>query len=470
MRSLGEILTLTVAVSVLCFGSAAAEPVATCREQPDLLAYADYLLDAPENAGQFWRDREAAGAAYLKIVHAGASYDDARKLIDALAARERPPERIDELDIAHLETEARRAKVLSVARVDGSLSGLQNVGDSALRALLLKDADWFIAELARAETAGALPEAGTHWLRLAKSVADRGDDELDQLARKAEAAELWELAFQLDGQKSRLDDLVSLVERAPVSFFGVKGATAEAKANRITAASAAALWRYPPSLDLSIQPAQVRAYLEQYPYQGMLTNMARLDLLAPQSKIMLSIVNYTGNLSLAQVAVDLIDRIDRGNLDPVKDPDNFDLALVRTIDGAIGKEMRKEQFGLIDGTQIHFDRAIARASLSPRLSDPADRSLPDRPPELSEEFDWDQWRRVAGALRSKEPVGATDGLVAAHLLAGAGRHAEALAEIDHAQEAKDARPLAYEQMLRLDDLCGNAFRPTAPQQDNIFRF
>lgn len=465
MKRIALSMVVAVASSALICSSALAQQAC---DKPALIAYADYLLTGPQETGNFARDYQSASAAYLKIVFTPEAYDGARSLIDALLGRPKPPERIDELNLAQLNRDDRRAKVMAVAGVKGPLSDLQYLGDSVLRSLLLNDTDWFIGELAKADQAGALPQGGQHWPRLAQSVIDSGDTTLGELARKAEAAELWSLSFLLDAGKTNFVDVVALLDRAPPVFFQPEAPGAEAKANRLDWAIANAMWRFA-AFDPAQQPPGVQTILSQKPHRLMMLKMAQLIAKAPQAKLLPSIYNYTGNMGMSLIADTLLTYVEKGTLDPLKDPDAFDQRMIQEIDKAIGPKMRNEQVAQIKGMDAYFTNAAVRSLLSPLLAD-ASKPLPEKPDWISPEVDWGAWTRVADDLRQKKPIAAADKVSAVYLLAGAGRHSDALAELAGAENIKQARVAADRQMQRLDDLCGNAFRPATLDGEPLFRF
>lgn len=175
---------------------------ATCDNAPVLLAAADHLLAVPAKTTAFWRDNEGAAAAYLKIRHAPMDDAAARGFIDTLAARPKPPQRIEELALAQLDTAARRGKLEAAIKADGLGPALLDAGESGLRALLLDDdGKWLFALLAAAPST---TRPANQAKQLPSSVADAGDEALARLSAEAEKAKFRQLALGFSMWRSNL--------------------------------------------------------------------------------------------------------------------------------------------------------------------------------------------------------------------------------------------------------------------------
>ncbi len=132
-----------------------AEP-RSCVLSADVVTAADYLLVDPQNAHRFWRDRYGAEAAYLLIRYGELPPPAALALVERLAARPRPPERIEELRLVLLPPDRRLADLTAAdaARLAAART------PSVQRALIL-DGEWprVFADLASRATA----PAGRRW-------------------------------------------------------------------------------------------------------------------------------------------------------------------------------------------------------------------------------------------------------------------------------------------------------------------
>lgn len=473
MKGRVQVTAISMLVLALSSWPSHGQDAAAC-DKPALLAYADYLLTSPQATGNFVRDGQSATAAYLKIVYAPESYDTARALIETQQKRPKLPGRLEELSLAHLETAPRREAITNLFAGKDAHQSMELVGDSVLRALFEKDSDWFIDELARLDVQKALAFS-PHWRRLTKSLEGFDDATLVNIAKRAEALKLWDLAFAAYAAKTNLVDLVAFLDRAPSDFLRVGGEPPEdLKDLSLDLAIRDATFRFTP-IEAAAQPEAVLSILGEYPHFLATQPVSALAGQVPEGEVLLDLINQTGDIQLSLIATGLLADIKASRLDPVDAPDAISIAFVRRLDEFLGKDQRTKLLRTMlaidrlrkPGTE-YFDEAIARHTLSPLLK--SDQAFPPQPSETSAKFDWTTWTEVASNLRQGKPISDDDRAIAAQLLAGAQRYTEALDEVRKVAKIGDARALAGELLERLDNRCGDRLRSHAFATEPLFRF
>jgi hypothetical protein len=453
-------------------------PDARCADAETILAFADVLLVEPAGRPRFWRDHTGTDAAYLKIAYGTLDRDAAASLVGALAAREKPPERIEELRVAHLPTDDRIAEVEAVAAAAG-VSGLPALGDSVLRALVVNDGgDWLFAELARWQAADPEgPAQSRIAARIARAVADLDDDALRALAERAGAAGLPSLAFALYSQQRILTDLVVAMERQPsIAFADGSDASGRGVADVLRQVATQSAFR--DGFDLARQPAAVRAAVADRPFDDAYRPLAALVARVPQAGFLLPVFNATGEMRIGTVvAAGTLADIDAGALDPT-DPDPVVARIVEGLDRVIGRELRESQLAAVrmdrpmggdGGSAAEFvDRALARVALTSPLKDPA-LSPPTKPEALTAAIDWETWVRTARSIKDGTVIPLADRAIAADLLAASGRLSEAVALLADTGDGAAAE-VAYRHMVRLDDACAGHLDHPWAMNPPVYRF
>lgn len=477
----GFLLSFVVAALSAWSGAAVAQQAAapgSCPQAPAIVAFADYLLVEPKQPPRFFRDREGSDAAYLKLRYGKLNSAEANGLLNALAARTRPPERLHELRLAHADTAGRAAGIAELAK-NGSV--VPTLGESVLRALIVVDnADWLFAELVRWR--GAEPKAFAESFviaNIARSAADVGDDSLASLARRAEAAGLWRLAYEFSALRSEFSHLVALLDRVPPQVLWGFGPTPAAKRKDLLgqALSRASLMVRSPAAK---QPVEVETLVRERPHLAMMRPFGPLLAKAPDTALLLTLLNQTGETRIAtDVATGLLSDIEAGRLDPAAAPDSVIASMVDRLGVVFGAKAAQDHIESLRGTSAlkvyrgdaagFVDRALARHALTAFMRGET-KASPVRPVALSATFDWDRWVRVAGSVAASQPLADEDLLIAADLQGPEGRANEAIRALSLWGPREDARPVAYEVMRGLDRRCANALRPAMPLQESIYRF
>jgi hypothetical protein len=477
MRGLVQGLVLIAALSsggtALAEEKPPADPKA-CPDAPAILATADYLISEFQTPQRFYHDLEGSDAAYAKIRYGDLPYAEAQQLITSLSQRQHPPLRIEELSLAHLTSGERTAALTSI----GTAPIVWGTA-SVWRALVVVDGgDWLFGELAiwRESAPAGLARASD---QIPVSVADVGDEAISKLAGRAEGLGLWRLASRLQALKSNLTDLVGLINRMPENAFGEASGTLEEKrANWLRMALVSSYLGYEP-LDPGIQPAEVRAILEK-PFQASVAPFGPLIGHAPDTVILMSLLNMTGEMRIAsEVARGLLSDIEAGRLDPVGAPDAVTTSMIERLDKVLGKESREQLLTSIPrgGGSIFYpkdfvsyvDRAVARNALAAFLRGDA-TVAPNRPEALSAALDWDGWLKIAGDLLANRPIDDANRLIVADLLLAAGQPAAVLDSLRLSTSQEEARSRAWYLMHKLDRRCGEIFRRPVPAQEHLYQF
>lgn len=480
MRSL---LTSIVGIFLLGAASATAQDSkgdpSSCRHAPAILAAADYLLTVPvqQNLG-FWRDWHGADAAYLKTRYAGMPYTDVRTLLGALGQRSRPPQRLLELSLAHASASDRTAMIAGLAPPSASKSSLTSFGASAWRALVTGGgSDWFLEELARSFKTDPLVLALMP--SMSQSLAGLDEETITAFGRRAEDKGLWRFAYYVYGQAADLGHLVSYLQRMPEEGYPSGSGTLEEK--RKNALGSALTQAYSRSFfDLSIQPTQVKALVATRPATASLGVLAELVSRAPETAMLSSALNQTGELRIvSEVATELLADIKANRLDPANEPDGVVVSMVERLDGVLTARVREGVLSVIGVTglggdpgsetaALFVDKAIARYALAPVVR--GEMRTPSKPDTLARDFSWERWAAVATGLAARQPVAEKDRLVAADLLAAADKPLEALQALGSAVEWKDARRAAHGMLKRLDGRCGRLLDNPLPYLEPLYRF
>ncbi|QCI63635.1 hypothetical protein [Phreatobacter stygius] len=468
-----------VALGLVLWGSSGAwsQPVPACRFNADIVAAADFLLTEPRIERRFWRDRASDDAAFLKIRYAGLSHADGLRLIDELRQRRPPPQRIEELRLAHARP-ADRATVL-----DGPIDSATGpvLSASAFRAAILDDDGerLFKALIRRASPQQTPILADALQVQLARGLADLDDATKDRVARRAEAAGFWRFSLEVLAAKSDPSAWLATLKRSPF---------APPDAARL-AELFAPLWRgyatlNPQAYQRDALPVELRAAAEQLEARRMpettsIDHVNTLVRLAPRAQFLMTVLNQTGSVRLgSEVAQPLVEDIQAGRLDPAQDDDAVQILIFSGLDRVLGRAQASAQLMSFRSsigsapdqtTLIRLERTVARQALRPYLTGnrPA---LPERPLPLSPDFDWESWSRTAQILRAGTPVPDGSQPIAAELLEAAGRYPEALLAWRHVADREAGRIGAHAMLLALDQRCARLMSPPAPLQEPVYRF
>lgn len=458
-------------------GIAWSQPVPACGFSPAILAAADLLLVDPRIERRFWRDRTSTDAAFLKIRYAGLNHQQAVGLIDGLRRRSTPPQRIEELRLAHARP-AERAVLLDGPQetsVDPMLAA------SAFRAAVLDDdGERFFAAVRRnAAPLQTLTLADTTQTQLARSLADLPEATKQRIAGRAEAAGFWRLGLELLATSPDPADWLAALKRSPI---------APRDAARL-AELFAPLWRgfatlnprayrqdvLPPELREAAATLDARRSQPSDPIDSI-TTLVRL---APRTQFLMTLLNQTGSLALgSEVAEPLVRDIRAGRIDPATDDDALQILVFSGIDRVLGRAQTLAQLSSFasslggvpnEKTLARLERIVARQALRPYLAGDR-RALPERPLPLSTSFDWEAWSRAAQLLRSGAPIPDASQSIAADLLEAAGRYPEAVLAWRDVGDREAGRAGAHALMLALDQRCAKLMSPPMPLQESIYRF
>lgn len=467
----------------LCFtGPASAQQpgAPSCEFAPVILSAADYLLIAPEKPSAFWRDNEGAAAAYLKMRYTPMDEATTTRFIAELSARPKPPQRIGELTLAQLDTEARRQKLEAAIKAEGFDPAMLTLGESGLRALLLDDdGAWLFAQMAARTPAENVKTLQTHYTAITGAVADVGDERLARIASEAEKAKLWKLALGFSIQQSSLNDYVAQLRRMPDDELGpAAGKPDQLRTEMIAQALARTLFRAEP-LDIAIQPMEVQAVFGERPHYALQRQFGYVVGKMPEAALIMTIANQSGDQRImSDVLPRLTADLKSGKIDPVKSPEAAVAAMAQILDAVMGKDQRLRFIKGVDGISGMranpvelLDSAVATTALLPMFA--AEAAVAVAPPEpagLSPDFDWAAWVEVAKLQFDGKNVPPEQGLIAGWIAAGGGEYGFALDQIKTASDTKQARLAAYNLMLRMDRMCGDQLRPTSPLREDVFRF
>lgn len=458
---------------------ALADSAAVCAYRPALLASVDMLLAEPVEKPNFWRDQHGDDAAYLAIHHRGMDATAAEEFLTALEARTPPPQRIRELALAHASTSERLARIADLAQEKAAGSILPDLGRSVLRALVEHDGgDWLIGEMARwqAADAEAFGRSGIAH-QVALLVAGLDDTVKEVLAAKAEQAGMWQLAMTVTAMREDLSALLDRIARLPREHWL---AEEETEHRRRAIATSLGLAGLNPRFDIETQPYEVRQVDAGREAGAAMRAIVRLAALHPDAVLLMTAMNLTGEMVIGTVVAEtVLGMVERGEVDPVADPDSITVRIITGIDVTLGRARRERMLGgfhLVspsgsqgDRADHHVDRILARAALAPLLRGEA-AGAPGRPPALTAGHDWDRALAVAMALSRGDAPAEDDQLIAADLLAGAGRFDEALVLLAGAADWRSARTRTHELMLDVDRRCGHLLAPVLPMMEHIYRF
>lgn len=465
------LFAVSLALGAAEAGQAETGPAATCEHAQAIVGAADYLLEQPEDAPRFWRDRFGSDAAYLKIHYGGLSYHETRSLIASLGQRERPPERLDELRLAHATTADRAAEIAEMQASEAN-PVLPRLGASGWRALVERDGgEWLVGEAVRwreANSHAGLVDATL--AQLPSALAGVREDRITDLAARFARASFGYAAVDLLSMKANLSDAVAMLDRFPDAAeraYGVK---------RIVQIVAQR-----PDFEVSRQPSDIRAAVASMHWWHSFRPITRLVAQMPEAAILSTLYYHTGDLRIGtEVAEGLLRDFEQGRLDPHLAPDEAVATMIAGLDRIFGKDRREKQLGSFafaqyaqggsDQTAQDFaNTAIARTVLAAYLNG-NDGEPPTRPAGLDTAFDWETFLGVATELRASRLVSAQNQAIASLLLASADRPVDALEALQLASERESARSAAHELMLRLDRRCQRLYGHPLPFMQALYRF
>lgn len=473
MRLFPRIAALVL--TMMLAGQGAAADPRTCAFTPDVVSAADLLLVDPRNERRFWRDRFGADAAYLLIRYGELPEPAARALVERLAARPKPPQRIEELRLAVLPPAERKAAYIAVRTTPLPGSG----GLSVLRAFVLDgEADWLFSDIARVDQGAPPPQMAALQVALARALADLDRETNARAAARAEAHGLWILARDLAALRGDMEAWLAIVRRSPQP-------PADARA---LAALVAPIWRG------SLVPGLPRPSREKLPPDlreavdlldanrpaGAAGFDTVLDLLgvAPAAAILATAMNQTGEPRLgSEVAAPLLKGIRDRQIDPAADGDAIRALILAGTVKVLGAERARTLLASFPGpgetwpaanALVTLERSLTRRSLAPYVRGEA--PAPARPPLLSADFDWSGWLNAANSIRRGEPAPDSYRIVEADILFAAGRHAAALGVLRALGPTDEVRQQAHTMLVALDQRCGGALWPQAPVAEPLYRF
>jgi hypothetical protein len=477
MRWLAFLALVGLAATSALAAQAQDKKPSSCVHAPAILAAADFLLVEPAAKPNFWRDREGDDAAYLKIRYGDLPYPEASQFLAGLEKRSHPPQRVLELKVAHAKAVDRAAMLAEIEPQPNIGSIVPLLGESAWRALAVEDGgDWLLGELKRWKAANPdrFDQSPVH-RQLPMALLDLDDGAKTQIARRAEEAGLTMLAFNLYASKQDLSDFLGFIGRNPPPGGGLSPSEQRASAIRF----ALTIAEQQAGFDTAKQPAEIRAVEVKRGYGVMMRPFLRLARQFPPAAMLMTVLNQTGELRIGtEVAAGILAEIDAEKLDPANKPDVVFAAMVEGLDRVLGREVRERQlasFNTIAAGQQNetaaavADRALARLALAPFVAGDASEA-PPRPQALTEEFPWEQWTSLAKSLHDKAALGDGNGLIAADLLAGADRAAEAVVLLQADPELQTAKRRAHALLHALDRRCNDLLRHPAPLSETLYRF
>ncbi|MBX9992102.1 hypothetical protein [Phreatobacter oligotrophus] len=459
MRRLLRLAQALLAGALLTATAALADP-RSCAQSADVVAAADYLLVDPQSGHRFWRDRQGTEAAYLLIRYGELPPATAAALIDRLAARQRPPERIEELRLVIASPDRRLAALTSPDAAQTALARTPSVQ----RALIL-DGEWprVFADLAARASApgGAMAE-----IALGRALIDLDDGEKLRLATLAEASGLWQLAGTLLAARADLTPWLANLRRSPLSPSG----------DADLAARFAPIWfgqllpgRPPPqwtALPPELAAAADRLDANRPARAADMDRVLALGFIAPATLMLATAANQSGDPRLgSEVAAPLLAAI-RAGRQSAADVDGLRAAILERSVAVLGLDQTRALFGGVSrqpdmwtsGSALEtLERSVARRALLAfaRGEGPA----PARPPLLSPNFDWAGWRNAAEAIRSGQPAFDSYRGIEAELLHAMGRHGRALRLLRELGPGDENRQRAYGMLVTLDQMCGGLLSP-----------
>lgn len=465
-----------VLATMLLAGQVRAADPRSCAFTPDVVATADLLLVDPRNEQRFWRDRFSADAAYLLIRYGELPEAAATTLVARLAARPKPPQRIEELRLSLLPLAERKAAYLA-ARTS-PLPAPGNI--SVLRAFILDgETDWLFADIARAVAASAPPRSAVALqASLARALADLDRTTKAAVAARAEAHGLWILARDLAALSGDMDAWLASVRRSPQP-----PADTRALADLFTPIWRGSLMPGVPRPTRESLPADLRAVVDALDggrpagAEGFDTVLDLVGI-APNAIILATAVNQTGELSLVtEVAAPLLKGIRDRRIDPAADGDAIRALILAGTMQILGPERARTLLASFSGpgetwpagnALVTLERSLTRRSLAAYVR--GETPAPSRPPLLSADFDWSGWLNAATAIRRAEPAPDSYRIVEADILFAAGRHAAALSVLRALGPTDAVRQQAHTMLVTLDQRCGGALWPQAPIFEPLYRF
>lgn len=469
-RLLGPVLAL-LACALLPASAALAEP-RSCAHSADVVTAADYLLIDPQNAHRFWRDRYGAEAAYLLIRYGEIPTATALSLVERLAARPRPPERIEELRLVVLPADRRLAALSS-----RDATGLAAARTPSVQRALILDGEWprVFSDLSGRDAA----PGGTarEQIALARALDDLDDAEKLRLAGLAEASRLWPLAETLLAMRADLAPWLSLVRRAP---------RAPASDTELAARFAPIWFGYltvggrapprgalPPELTVMVD----RLDADRPASAAEMDRVRTLAFLAPSTLLLATAANQSGDPRLgSEVAAPLLAAI-RGGRQSATDVDGLRASILERSVAVLGRDQARTLFGGVSrqpdlwssGSALEtLERSAARRALLAFAR--GEGASPARPSLLSPNFDWAGWRNAAEAIRRNEAAPDSYRGIEAELLHAIGRHGQALRLLRDLGPHDDNRQRAYGMLLTLDQSCGGLLSPHPWLATPVFRF
>ena len=469
-RAVLAVVAAIMGIAPISPGAAAQTPGA-CAYAPAILDASDFLLAEPATFPNFWRDRFGDDAVYLKIRYGGLAYTEGSALLAGLEKRSHPPLRVVELRLAYAKTPDRAAMIAGMQTLPKAKTIVPQLGQSALRALVTEDGgDWLLGELARWQASDA-NNASVAAKGIAQALADLDDEAKSRLAKRAEDAGIWRLALDVRALEDNLADFVSTLDRVPATVLPNKDDRAQFIRNALYAADLR------PSFDISKQPAEVQAIDRKNDMGAVLRPVGRLVAYAPQTAMLLQVINYSGNLRVGTtVAEGLNARIAAKQLDPINNPDAVTAAMLDGLDYVLGRKDRENNLAGIgisemlgETAESFVERALARFTLAPFMQG-NETEPPPRPKQLAAAFPWEQWAGLAGKLKAGETISADDRIVAADVMIAADRPSDALGFLKTAGDWKTAVLKAHQLALALDRRCADLLRPPVALSQPLYRF
>ncbi|PTM54896.1 hypothetical protein [Phreatobacter oligotrophus] len=471
MRRFLRLAQALLAGALLPATAALADP-RSCAQSADVVTAADYLLVDPQNAHRFWRDRYGAEAAYLLVRYGELPPAAALSLVERLAARQRPPERIEELRLVLLPPDRRLS---ALASGDAALSAAAR-SSSVQRALIL-DGEWprvFADIAARATAPGGTASEET---ALARALDDVDDLEKLRLAALAEASGLRDLAGTLLASRADLSPWLAHIRRGP------QAPTGEAE----LAALFAPIWfgrlvpgRAPPpraALPADLAAAADRLEASRQPGSADLDRALALAQIAPATLMLANAINQSGDLRLAgEVAEPLLAAI-RAGRQSAADVDGLRAMILERSVAVLGLDQARAVYGGVrrqpdmwtSGSALEtLERSLARRALLAFAR--REGEAPARPQLLSPGFDWAGWRNAAEAIRAGEPAPDSYRGIEAELLHAMGRHGQALRLLRELGPYDENRQRAHGMLATLDQACTGLLSPHPWLGTPVFRF
>lgn len=384
-----------VAAAVLAAGAAAAEE--TCAEAGLINDLAGAIVDGRAALPGLQQRRHGAEAAYLSLHYGGMEEGAARLLLEDLAGQGVP--------------EAREALAVLVIAREGVEAGLRVIGPDPVRA--------FAEATVPVRRAVLAADVGQSYFRL--MAAAEADPALMSLVGDdlAGGGEITALVAAMD------DAAVAAVVDAAEAAGHPRVALVLAAGLRDQTRHAALVARV--RNDLGPLPGEDAARVAREARVQALMAAAWQGLPA---EFLIAALNQTGlEAEVAAVAVAYRAEVAAGRIDPLRDPEAAWLMQYRGLALAIGAEAAQGALAGIDfppvrvrhyggGAVESLDVMLAVEALEPVVRGAA-AAMPERPPLLSEGFDWGQWRGVAEALAAGTWAGEAPE-IAVELRAGAG--------------------------------------------------